>query len=152
MLEYAGIDPKILAQLDISALAPPGEVNLNPLELLAGLGGPPLFKVALLSSLPMLVNGLSSYILVPLSIYVGRRPVLIFAGVVAWGGGLWAGFSTSLDSHLVARCFQGLGAGTVESLLPLIVQDMMFIHQRNTAIAAISASQGLIIVSLGIAR
>ena len=100
----------------------------------------------------MLVNGLSSYILVPLSIYVGRRPVLVFAGVVAWGGGLWAGFSTSLESHLVARCFQGLGAGTVESLLPLIVQDMMFIHQRNTAIAAISASQGLIIVSLGIAR
>ena len=57
---------------------------------------------------------MSSYFLVPLSIWLGRRPVLLFAGAVAWAGGLWAGFSTSLESHLAARCFQGLGAGTVD--------------------------------------
>lgn len=152
VLEYAGIDPKILAEVNISLLDPPGQVNLNPLSVLAGLGGPPLYQVALLSSLPLLVNGIASYILVPLSIAVGRRPVLLFAGVMAWTGGLWAGFSHSLPSHLAARCFQGLGAGAVEALIPLIVQDMMFIHQRNKAIASIGASQGLIIVGLGIAR
>jgi MFS family permease len=108
--------------------------------------------VALLASLPLLVNGVSSFLLVPLSIGIGRRPVLLFAGVMAWSGGLWAGFSTSLESHLAARCFQGLGAGAVDALIPLIVQDMMFIHKRNKAVASISASQGLIIVSLGIAR
>ncbi|WP_204269065.1 hypothetical protein, partial [Klebsiella aerogenes] len=31
-----------------------------------------------------------------------------------------------------------------------IVQDMMFIHQRIKAISLIGASQGLIVVSLGI--
>jgi MFS family permease len=152
VLEYAGIDPKILNQIDVTALAPPGTVKLDLLESLAGLGGPPLYQVALLSSLPLLVNGISSYFLVPLSIAVGRRPVLLFAGLLAWTGGLWAGFSNSLPSHLGARCFQGLGAGAVEALIPLIVQDFMFIHQRNKAIASIGASQGLIIVSLGIAR
>ncbi|EGY13625.1 hypothetical protein VD0002_g6572 [Verticillium dahliae] len=151
VLEYTGIDPKILGQIDINLFVPPGQVNLNPLDILSGLGGPPLSKVALLASLPLLVNGISSFFLVPLSIAIGRRPVLLLAGACAWAGGLWAGFSTSLDSHIAARCFQGLGAGAVEALIPLIVQDFMFIHQRNKAIASIGASQGLIIVSLGIA-
>lgn len=152
ILEYAGLDPKLLVDFDFSQFAPPGEVNLNPLQAFADLGGPPLFRVAMLAALPLLVNGLASYLLVPLSIAVGRRPVLLLAGILAWSGGLWAGFSQSLESHLAARCFQGLGAGAVDALIPLIVQDFMFIHKRNKAIASISASQGLIIVSLGITR
>lgn len=152
MLEYSGLDPKLLVTLDLQGLSPPGEVDLNPFKLLAGLGGPPLWKVSLLSSLPLLMNGVASYLLVPLSIAVGRRPVMLFVGVMAWGGGFWASFSTSLDSHLAARAFQGLGAGAVEALIPLIVQDMMFIHQRNKAISLISAGQGVFVVSLGIAR
>ncbi|KAK3307697.1 major facilitator superfamily domain-containing protein [Chaetomium strumarium] len=150
-LEYAGINPQVLSVIDLSQLQPEGAVDVNPLRSLSALGGPPLYRVALLSSLPLLVNGLASYLLVPLSIAVGRRPVLLFAGAAAWVGGLWGGLSTSLESHLAARCLQGLGAGAVEALIPLIVQDMMFIHERNRAIACIGASQGLIIVGLGIA-
>ncbi|KAK1986123.1 major facilitator superfamily transporter [Colletotrichum cereale] len=150
VLEYSGIDPHILSQIDIGALNKPGEVNLDPVKVLAGLGGPPLYQVALLASVPLLVNGLSSYLLVPLSIAIGRRPVLLLSGLLAWTGGLWAGFSQGLGSHLAARCFQGFGAGAVEALIPLIIQDMMFIHQRNQAISSVGASQGLLIVSLGI--
>ncbi|KAK1965076.1 major facilitator superfamily transporter [Colletotrichum sublineola] len=150
VLEYSGINPHILSQIDIGALNKPGEVNLDPIKILAGLGGPPLYQVALLASVPLLVNGLSSYLLVPLSIAIGRRPVLLLSGFLAWTGGLWAGFSQGLGSHLAARCFQGFGAGAVEALIPLIIQDMMFIHQRNKAIASVGASQGLLVVSLGI--
>ena len=135
VLEYAGIDPRILGRIDITKLAPPGVVNLNPLSALAGLGGPPLYEVTLLASLPLLINGVSSYLLVPLSIAIGRRPVLLLSGLAAWSGGLWAGVSTSLLSHIAARCLQGLGAGAVEALIPLIIQDIMFIHERNRAIA-----------------
>jgi MFS family permease len=166
-LEYAGIDPKILGQIDISTFVPKGVVNLNPLALLAGVGGPPLWKVSLLASLPLLTNGVSSYFLVPLSISVGRRPVLLVCGLMAWTGGIWAGFSKNLESHIAARCVQAIGAGAVEALIPLIVQDMIFIHQRNKAMSAIWSAQvrnkhcqlappanisfkGLIIVSLGI--
>jgi MFS family permease len=150
-LEYSGINPKILGSIDLSSLGPPGVVNLNPLSLLSGLGGPPLWKISLLASLPLLTNGISSYFLVPLSISIGRRPVLLFCGILAWSGGFWAGFSKSLESHIAARCVQGIGAGAVEALIPLTVQDLVFIHQRNRAMSSIWATQGLIIVSLGIA-
>jgi len=87
------------------------------------------------------MNGISSYFLVPLSIAIGRRPVLLACGVLAWAGGFWAGASNSLASHLAARAVQGIGAGAVEALIPLIVQDIMFIHERNRAISVIWASQ-----------
>lgn len=45
----------------------------------------------------------------------------------------------------------GLGAGAVEALIPLIVQDMVFIHQRNKAMSAVVSSQGIIIIGLGVA-
>jgi MFS family permease len=127
--------------VDIGALNPPGVVNLNPLSILAGLPGPPLWKVSLLASLPLLTNGISSYFLVPVSISIGRRPVLIGCGVMAIVGGFWAGVSRSLESHIAARCVQAVGAGAVEALIPLIVQDMVFIHQRNTAMSVIWSTQ-----------
>lgn len=95
----------------------------------------------MLATIPLITNGIASYFLVPLSIAIGRRPVLLLTAVLAWAGGLWAGLSTSLDSHLAARAMMGLGAGAVEALIPLIVQDMVFIHQRNRAQSAIVASQ-----------
>ncbi|KAM7206122.1 Major facilitator superfamily domain containing protein [Naviculisporaceae sp. PSN 640] len=151
VLEYAGIDPRILGSLDITKSTTPGVVNLSPLETLSQLGGPPLYGVALLSSLPLLVNGIAGYMLVPLSIAIGRKPVLLLAGAMAWIGGLMAGLSHRLEPHLAARCLQGFGVGAVEALVPLIIQDMMFIHERNRAVASVVASQGLIIVALGIA-
>lgn len=152
VLEYSGIDPKILGVIDLSALSAPSPDGKpsDPLQLLSSLGGPPISKVNLLSTLPFLVNGVASYILVPLSIAYGRRPVILFSGVMAWSGGIWAGFSTSLDSHIIARAFQGFGAGAVEALIPLILQDMLFINERNKAFSLVSAGQGLFIVAIGL--
>jgi MFS family permease len=116
-----------------------------------GVQPPDLTRIALLATLPLLANGMASYLLVPLSIAVGRRPVLLLAAACAWAGGLWAGFSPSLTQHLAARSLQGLGAGAVEALIPLVVQDMVFIHQRNKAMAAIVSSQGVVLIGLGIA-
>ncbi|KAH8662280.1 major facilitator superfamily transporter [Xylariales sp. PMI_506] len=164
VLEYAGLDPKVLL-LDNNNIhnnsssrsssggvhSGNGDVNLDGLSALSAVDGLPIARIALLSTLPMFVNGIASFLLVPLSIAVGRRPVVLLCGLMAWVGGLWAGFSTSFGSHLTARCFQGFGAGVVDTLIPLIIQDIMFIHQRNGANAGLNASQGLIIVSLGIA-
>ena len=106
-------------------------------------------KVSMLATIPLLSNGIASYFLVPLSIALGRRPILLLVGACAWAGGLWAGLSSSLEEHLVARAVQGLGAGAVEALIPLIIQDMVFIHQRNMAMSTIVSSQGIIITVLG---
>jgi MFS family permease len=146
--EYGGLDPNILCELTSLPPNVNGGVDVNPLPDLGT--GPPLWKIYLIGSLPVLVIGLSNYLLVPLSIAIGRRPVILICGLLAWTAALWGGFSQSLDSHLAARSIQALGAGTVETLIPLIIQDMVFIHWRNRAIAAVFASQGVIIVTLGI--
>lgn len=141
--QYAGLDPKILLGITL----PPGS---NGLANLKDLGGPPIWKVYLLASLPVLMMGLANFFLVPLAISIGRRPFILACGLIAIAGVIWAGHSTSLNSHLGARCIQAVGAGTVESLLPFIIQDIVFYHQRNTAISAVFVIQGLIIVGLGI--
>ncbi|GKT47341.1 putative MFS-type transporter [Colletotrichum spaethianum] len=148
-LEYSGLDPKILKPLTSSGGLPSGS---DPLKILSNLpGAPPIFQIYLLASLPVLVIGLANLILVPMAISVGRRPVVLATGLLAVIGCIWSGSSQSLLSHLLARCVQAVGAGTVESLIPFILQDMIFVHQRNSWISGIFAAQGLIIIILGIA-
>jgi len=123
----------------------------DPLSYLNDLGGPPIFDVYLLGSIPLLVIGVANLFLVPLSISIGRRPVAILTGILAIAGASWAGSSTSLGSHIGARCVQAVGAGSVESLIPFIIQDTVHVHQRNTWISAAFALQGLIIIAIGFA-
>ncbi|CAK7213626.1 hypothetical protein SEUCBS140593_001908 [Sporothrix eucalyptigena] len=150
LLEYSGInpvsvlsDPTLAARVaggDLLSVFPPGT---SPKVTLA--------QVSLLATIPQIANGIAGYFLIPLSAAIGRRPVLLVTAIAAWAGGFWAGASQSLTSHIAARVVHGLGAGAVEALLPLIVQDMVFIHQRARATAAVIASQGIFIVVLGIA-
>jgi MFS family permease len=150
LLFYSGVDPKILNTTNFQQISGGSAAGVNPLAIIPeGVVPADIGKVSMLATIPLLSNGIASYLLVPLSIAIGRRPVLLFAGACAWAGGLWAGFSTSLDQHLAARAVQGLGAGAVEALIPLIIQDMVFIHQRNRAMSIIVSSQGIIITGLG---
>jgi len=142
ILEYAGLDPRTIRQVDWHALGGGSGVNLGPFAVLPpGVAPPPLEEVVLLATIPLLANGVVSYLMIPLSIAVGRRPVLLLSCAAAWAGGIWAGLSSSLRAHIVARAIMGLGAGAVEALIPLIIQDIVFIHQRNKAMAAIVSSQ-----------
>ncbi|KAK1963149.1 major facilitator superfamily transporter [Colletotrichum sublineola] len=148
-LEYSGLDPKILKLLASAGGFP---ANTDPLKYLSMLpNAPPILEIYLLASLPVLVIGLSNLILVPMAISVGRRPVVLMTGILAIVGCVWAGNSRSLPSHLLARCVQAVGAGTVESLIPFVIQDMVFAHQRNSWISGAFAAQGIIIIVLGIA-
>lgn len=139
VLYYAGYDPKYIKVLSDSGGLPKGTDPLKTLSMLPD--APPIWHVYLLASLPVLMMGVSNLFLVPIAIAVGRRSVTLATGVLAICGILWAGYSGSLASHIAARCLQALGAGTVESLLPFIVQDMVFVHQRNTAISGVFAAQ-----------
>lgn len=136
LLEYSGVDPaSTLKNADLKG-------NPDPLAVIPpGVQPVSLTQVSLLATIPLLSNGFATYLLVPLSTAIGRRPVLILTSTLSWASGFWAGASTSLTSHIAARVFHGLGSGAVEALLPLIVQDIMFIHQRNKAVAAIIAAQ-----------
>lgn len=93
---------------------------------------------------------MATYLLVPLSMAIGRRPIMLLTATLAVLSGFWAGASHSLNEHIAARVFHGLGSGTVEALIPLIIQDFTFLHQRNKAIAAVFSAQGPMIVLFGI--
>ncbi|EOD52137.1 putative major facilitator superfamily transporter protein [Neofusicoccum parvum UCRNP2] len=69
VLEYAGMDPKILKVLSENGGLPKGS---DPLSYLAELpGAPPVWHVYLLGSLPVLMMGVANLFLVPLAISVG---------------------------------------------------------------------------------
>ncbi|KAK2589915.1 hypothetical protein QQS21_012406 [Conoideocrella luteorostrata] len=142
--EYADLDPKYLVDIHLPA-------GSNGLAILAAFPGPPIWEIYLLASLPVLMIGIANFFLVPMSIAMGRRNILLITGVIAIAGCIGSGFSTSLGSHLACRTIQALGAGTVESLIPFIIQDIVFYHQRNAAISVVFATQGLVIVTLGVA-
>jgi MFS family permease len=146
-LEYAGIDP---AQYILKIT--PFPIGFNPLATLNMFpNAAPIFEVYLLGALPLLMIGVCNLFFIPLAISMGRRPVLLITGLIALGGIVWAGESRSLQSHIAARCVQAVGAGTVESLIPFIIQDMIPVHQRNTWISAAFAAQGVIIIAVGFA-
>jgi MFS family permease len=147
-IQYAGIDPSTFLPFlaDTSGGFPAGS---NPLLALEFLGGPPIFKIYFLATMPLLVISVANLLLVPLGISIGRRPVILIAGLLAIAGASWAGESTSLDTHIIARSLQAIGAGSVESLIPFIIQDIIPVHQRNTWISVAFAAQGVIIIAIG---
>ncbi|KAK4051861.1 hypothetical protein OIV83_002566 [Microbotryomycetes sp. JL201] len=91
-------------------------------------------KVARLITWPSLLTGLGNWAFLPLSLCLGRRPIFLIASLMLVASSAWAAKSgTSFDSHFAARLVQGFSAGATESLLPLIITDMTYVHQRATA-------------------
>lgn len=88
-------------------------------------------RIGDLASYPSLCMGLGNFLFVPLSLAFGRRPLFIFCSALMVPAVIWAAKSTSFNSHLGARCLQGLIAGVADCLLPLIVLDVTFLHRRG---------------------
>ncbi|KAG5747967.1 hypothetical protein H9Q70_009351 [Fusarium xylarioides] len=87
-------------------------------------------RIADLASYPSLCMGLGNFFFVPLSMALGRRFAFILSNII------WAAKSQSFESHLGARCLQGLTAGISDCLLPIIVLDMSFLYKRSARLIA----------------
>lgn len=82
--------------------------------------------------------GLSNIFWVPLNNIFGRRPILLLSQLIFIFASMWCGLAKSFDSLLAARAVQGL-AGTAYTLVPEIVGDVFFIHERGRAMAIYTA-------------
>ncbi|KAH6693361.1 major facilitator superfamily transporter [Leptodontidium sp. MPI-SDFR-AT-0119] len=102
------------------------------------------FGLTILLSAPTLCMGIGAFIWIPLSLAVGRRPVLLLGSLMLLLATLWAGVSKTFFSLLAAQCFQGLAAGAASSVTLLVLIDLTFIHQRPQAIAMIWSLGGVI--------
>ncbi|CAH0032398.1 unnamed protein product [Clonostachys rhizophaga] len=87
-------------------------------------------QIVLLISLPTLCIGLGNYIILPLSLAFGRRPVFLASMVILLASIIAAAVQNSYEGHLAARVIQGISTGASESLLPLMLTEITFLHER----------------------
>ncbi|KAI8648316.1 hypothetical protein NCS56_01515900 [Fusarium sp. Ph1] len=93
-------------------------------------------RITELASYPSLCMGLGNFFFVPLSMALGRRFVFILSNILLLASIVWAAKSQSFESHLGARCLQGLAAGVADCLLPIIVLDTSFLYKRSARLIA----------------
>ncbi|KAI8944125.1 putative MFS transporter [Xylaria longipes] len=88
-------------------------------------------EASTLISYPNLAYGLTSWLLVPLYLRFGRRPVML-GSMLAFIAGLAASSrATSFGSLMAARIVHCLGAGVCEALPVQLVNDIFFLHERG---------------------
>ncbi|KAK3898367.1 major facilitator superfamily domain-containing protein [Staphylotrichum tortipilum] len=88
-----------------------------------------------LLSFNLLFLGVGNLVWVPLAVKFGKRFVLLTSMAMHFAVLIWAAKATSYESLLAARCLSGLAGGAGESLVPGIVSDIFFLHERAAMMA-----------------
>lgn len=101
-------------------------------------------KVNDLTTMPALFMGIGNFISMPLALTIGRRPVFLFSVALLAGSSLWCALSTSLDSHIAGRNFLSMAAGQSEALVPLMVQEIFFLHERSAMLGWFMTIQNIL--------
>ncbi|KAK3637536.1 hypothetical protein LTR56_013539 [Elasticomyces elasticus] len=88
--------------------------------------------ITALMTYPTMMMGVGNLICMPLALAVGRRFIYLMSLVTMILGGLLAAYSQSYGWHLGARMVLGIAAGNSEALVPMMIQEIHFIHERST--------------------
>ena len=78
------------------------------------------------------INGISSFLWVPLSNKYGRRPILLGTTLLGFASAIGSAYSNSFGQLLAARVFNGFFPAAF-SLGASVVVDIFFYHQRGRA-------------------
>ncbi|KAF1967416.1 MFS general substrate transporter [Bimuria novae-zelandiae CBS 107.79] len=100
------------------------------------------WHVETLITWPTLFQGVGCFLWVPLSLALGRRPVLLLAALVELLATLGATSAQKFHQLLGLNCVMGLCEGLSLSLAFLMMIDMTFIARRPMAIAGMWAVAG----------
>ncbi|ORY64822.1 major facilitator superfamily domain-containing protein [Pseudomassariella vexata] len=92
-------------------------------------------EVNMLFGAAAITLGYSNLLIVPTANVFGRRPVIIVCGLICTLANIWQGLVTSHSSFIGARVISGLGAGANESIMPMVIADLLFLHQRGKSMA-----------------
>lgn len=63
---------------------------------------------------------------------ISRRPVYLFSCLLLVGSAVLAAYAKDYNWHLAARMLLGLAAGQSEALIPMMIQEIHFMHERST--------------------
>lgn len=78
-----------------------------------------------------MVLGYANFIIVPFANIFGRRPTILICGLICIAANIWQARVMTWPSFLGARAIGGLGAAANESIMPMVISDVMFLHQRG---------------------
>jgi len=79
-------------------------------------------EVVRLLTFPALFIGVGNYIILPLSLAFGRRPVVIVSTLVLLLATIGSAVQNSYEAHLATRIIQGLATGATESVCDHLLQ------------------------------
>jgi MFS family permease len=79
-----------------------------------------------------MIMGVSNLILMPLAMSIGRRPVYLFSCALLVISGIGAAFVQTYNQQLAVRMIIGIAAGQSEALVPMMIQEIHFLHERST--------------------
>lgn len=100
---------------------------------------------------PTIFMGIGNLISMPLALALGRRPVFLASMALLVASGIWCACSKSLSSHIAGRDIMSLAAGQSEALVPLIVQEIHFLHERGQKLSWFVAIQNIAVSGFFIA-
>ncbi|KAJ5813309.1 Major facilitator superfamily domain general substrate transporter [Penicillium pulvis] len=92
-------------------------------------------QVTQLLTFNFLLLGLGNVFWVPLAMKFGKRASLLAAMALQLGALIWCALAKSFDSLLAARIVLGFAAAAGESIVPELVADIFFLHERATMMA-----------------
>jgi MFS family permease len=68
---------------------------------------------------------------VPISTSFGRRPVFLLSQLINFGANIWRAKANSYGSFMGACIVNGIGAGPAETIMPQVIADIFFLHDRG---------------------
>ncbi|KJR88124.1 MFS transporter [Sporothrix schenckii 1099-18] len=107
--------------------------------------------ITFLLTIPNLCIGLGNYLILPVSLAFGRRPVFLFSSVVLLAATIGSAAQNNYKAHLATRTIQGLATGASESLLPLMLTEVTYLHQRGRVFGLYWMVQSIFSAALNIA-
>ena len=106
--------------------------------------------ITALMTYPSMFMGIGCLFGMPLALAIGRRPVYLGSMIVLLVGSLLAAYAKDYNWHLGARMVLGLAAGQSEALVPMMIQEIHFMHERSTFLMWQVATQTLLSAGLTI--
>ncbi|OGM51302.1 putative MFS transporter [Aspergillus bombycis] len=97
--------------------------------------------ITYLMTYPTLFMGIGNLIGMPVAIAVGRRIVMLVSTAILAVGAILCATAKSYEWHFGARILVGLAAGQSESIVPMITQEIFFLHERSKALMGQQAIQ-----------
>ncbi|KAJ0373622.1 hypothetical protein COL26b_008222 [Colletotrichum chrysophilum] len=85
-----------------------------------------------------LLQGVGNFFWVPMANKFGRRPVYVASYTIYFVCTIWLIFEHSYAGFLAGRILMGFGAGAAETIAPISIADVFFLHERGTIMALIT--------------